>query len=87
MENIPLLSKPEEPVHSIFKINDRKHIQSLRGTTNATVTHSYNNQSGPWCIHLMSYFNVRRCVSILVIVTLLSILYYTHLMDASPIAK
>lgn len=38
-------------------------------------------------LRFVQCFNVRRCVTALVCVTIVSILYYTHVMDTSPLAN
>lgn len=37
-----------------------------------------------WCFHLLKCVNVRRCVAALVLLTVVTIVYYTHYVDNSP---
>lgn len=82
MEAVPLLSTSKS---DDVQISTRINLDKI---SKMNQTHNSNNCcSTSCCVYFLTNLNVRRCVSMLIILTILSILYYTHLMDDSPISK
>lgn len=48
---------------------------------------SNSNKATRCCLHLLKGVNVRRCVAGLVLITVVTILYYTHYVVSAPFVR
>lgn len=99
LDSIVSLDKETPGSDVTYKINNNKNYETGIPSGNSTSSNGrslkrsviiLNNHTRDCtsCLYrFIQCFNVRRCVTALVCVTIVSILYYTHVMDTSPLAN
>ena len=68
---------------AINGINSSSISSGNGGGSNGGVGGNAGNIVTRCCFHLLKYINVRRCVAALVLLTVVTIVYYTHYVDNS----
>lgn len=83
----PLPSSPSsmENGHVRLKNNSNGSIGNSTSSYASSINGSGNsgNVITKCCFHLLKCVNVRRCVAVLVLLTVVTIVYYTHYVDNS----